>query len=281
MREQRAAPAALATADDRRQEPDPARADAARRQPRRRRAASSSCATRTGTRAASARSRSAPEAASLSRACRIAASTSALPSSQGVGLCWLPPKGLAGTVVLRGRPRRYAWLRVGLGGLFNTAGLVSIGVPAGGRHVVVRVHAALTARYGTHDRIAVTPASRFDVRRATGTATAASSTSRGSCGRTSPTARTCRSARRYETELGSSSVTLVDDGRTTAGSTTPHQLLYHFNLGYPLVDDGCGAARVGRGGARVARLRRRRRRAGRLAERDRAAARLHVRRLRA
>ena len=48
---------------------------------------------------------------------------------QGVGLCWLPPKGLAGPVVLRGRPRRYAWLRVGLGGLFNTAGLVSIGVP--------------------------------------------------------------------------------------------------------------------------------------------------------
>src|SRR4029079_5801815 len=48
---------------------------------------------------------------------------------QGVGLCWLPPKLLAGPWFYEGDIDATTWLRVGLGGLFNTAGLVSIGTP--------------------------------------------------------------------------------------------------------------------------------------------------------
>src|SRR2546421_6416414 len=50
---------------------------------------------------------------------------------QGIGLCWLPPKGLAGPWFYEGDLDPYAWLRVGLGGLFNTACLVPIGVAPG------------------------------------------------------------------------------------------------------------------------------------------------------
>ena len=55
---------------------------------------------------------------------------------QGIGLCWLPPKGLAGPWYYEGDLDDYAWLRVGLGGLFNTAGLVSMGTTADFQHYV-------------------------------------------------------------------------------------------------------------------------------------------------
>ena len=44
--------------------------------------------------------------------------------------------------------------------------------------------------------------------------------------------------RRYEAEVGTSSFTLHDVVRNDGFYPTPHQLLYHFNIGYPVVDDG-------------------------------------------
>ena len=44
--------------------------------------------------------------------------------------------------------------------------------------------------------------------------------------------------RRYEAEVGRSSFTLRDVVRNDGFYPTPHQLLYHFNIGYPVVDDG-------------------------------------------
>ena len=82
-------------------------------------------------------------------------------------------------------------------------------------------------------------------------------------------------ARRYETELGSSSFRIVDVVTNEGWFETPHQLLYHFNLGYPLVDDGARGARLGAEEPDVSRSRPRRRErcADRLAHRDRAASR--------
>ena len=80
----------------------------------------------------------------------------------GVGLCWLPPKGLAGPWFYEGDHDDYAWLRVGLGGLFNTAGLVSMGTPQTVSTEQYGFTQRLDARYGTHDRIAVTPSERFN-----------------------------------------------------------------------------------------------------------------------
>lgn len=156
---------------------------------------------------------------------------------QGVGLCWLPPKGLAGPWLYEGDLDPYAWLRVGLGGLFNTAGLVSIGVPQDVDTSSFGFTQRLEAHYGTHDRIAVTPASRFSFDehwegdrcflRAEGVVR-----------QDIAYGENLSLRRRYETELGSSSVRLVDVVTNDGWFETPHQLLYHFNLGYPLVDEG-------------------------------------------
>ena len=80
----------------------------------------------------------------------------------GTGLAWLPPKGLAGPWFYEGDHDDYAWLRVGLGGLFNTAGLVSMGTPQTVSTAQYGFTQRLAARYGTHDRIAITPAERFN-----------------------------------------------------------------------------------------------------------------------
>jgi uncharacterized protein DUF4432 len=156
---------------------------------------------------------------------------------QGVGLCWLPPKGLAAPWHYEGDLDPYSWLRVGLGGLFNTAGLVSIGVPQDVDTSSFGFTQRLTARYGTHDRIAVTPASRFSHgERWEGNRCVLSV--EGIVRQDIAYGENLSLARRYETALGSSSVKLVDTVTNEGFFETPHQLLYHFNLGYPLVDDG-------------------------------------------
>ena len=156
---------------------------------------------------------------------------------QGVGLCWLPPKGLAGPWHYEGDLDPYAWLRVGLGGLFNTAGLVSIGVPQDVDTSSFGFTQRLSARYGTHDRIAVTPASRFTYgERWDGDRCVL--TVEGVVRQDIAYGENLSLARRYETALGSNTVKLVDTVSNDGFFETPHQLLYHFNLGYPLVDEG-------------------------------------------
>ena len=156
---------------------------------------------------------------------------------QGIGLCWLPPKGLAGPWYYEGDLDSYAWLRVGLGGLFNTAGLVSIGVPQEVDTSSFGFSQRMTARYGTHDRIAVTPASRFSYgERWEGDRCVLEA--EGVVRQDIAYGENLSLTRRYRTELGSSSFSVVDVVSNEGWFETPHQLLYHFNLGYPLVDEG-------------------------------------------
>ena len=155
----------------------------------------------------------------------------------GAGLCWLPSKGLAAPAYYEGDLDDYAWLRVGLGGLFNTAGLVSMGTPQTVATEQFGFTQRMAARYGTHDRIAVTPASTF---------------SHGSSWQDDryllwaegvvrqeiAYGENLSLARRYESELGSSSFRVTDVVANDGWFETPHQLLYHFNIGFPVVDDG-------------------------------------------
>jgi Domain of unknown function (DUF4432) len=155
----------------------------------------------------------------------------------GVGLCWLPPKGLAGPWYYEGDVDPYAWLRVGLGGLFNTAGLVSIGVPQEVDTSSFGFTQRLSARYGTHDRIAVTPASRFSYgERWDGDRLVLEA--EGVVRQDIAYGESLSLTRRYTTQAGSRSVRLLDVVANDGFYKTPHQLLYHFNLGYPLVDAG-------------------------------------------
>jgi hypothetical protein len=155
----------------------------------------------------------------------------------GTGLCWLPSKGLAGPWYYEGDLDGHAWLRVGLGGLFNTAGLVSMGTPQTVPTETFGFTQRMEARYGTHDRIAVTPASTFahgqewdgDRCRLWAQGTVRQEIAYG---------EHLVLERRYETEIGARSFTIVDRVTNEGWFDTAHQLLYHFNLGFPLLGDG-------------------------------------------
>ncbi|CAN5753467.1 aldose 1-epimerase family protein [soil metagenome] len=155
----------------------------------------------------------------------------------GTGLCWLPSKGLAGPWYYEGDLDDHAWLRVGLGGLFNTAGLVSMGTPQTVPTESFGFTQRLAARYGTHDRIAVTPASTFahgadwegDRCRLWATGTVRQEIAYG---------EHLSLTRRYETEIGASSFRIHDRVTNEGWFEAPHQLLYHVNLGFPLLGDG-------------------------------------------
>jgi hypothetical protein len=155
----------------------------------------------------------------------------------GIGLCYLAPNAASGPWYYEGKLDDYAWLRVGLGGLFNTAGLVTIGVPQTIPTEQYGFTQRLTERYGTHGRIAVTPAGSYSY----GESWEGDSCRlwvEGLVREEISYGENLSLARRYETELGSTSFRMVDVVTNDGWFTTPHQLLYHVNIGYPIVDDG-------------------------------------------
>jgi hypothetical protein len=155
----------------------------------------------------------------------------------GVGLCWLPPKGLAGPWFYEGDHDDYAWLRVGLGGLFNTAGLVSMGTPQTVSTAQYGFTQRLTARYGTHDRIAITPAERFNYgERWDGDQLIL--WAEGTVRQDIAYGENLTLARRYEVDAGTSAVSIRDEVSNEGFFSTPHQILYHFNLGFPFLRPG-------------------------------------------
>ncbi len=92
----------------------------------------------------------------------------------------------------------------------------------------------LSARYGTHDRIAVTPAEhvnygeRWDGDRLVLWA-------EGTVRQDIAYGENLTLTRRYEIEAGTSMVTIRDEVTNEGFFPTPHQILYHFNLGFPFL----------------------------------------------
>ena len=156
---------------------------------------------------------------------------------QGVGLCWLPPKLMAGPWYYEGDLDGTSWLRVGLGGLFNTAGLVSIGTPEEVDTTNFGFTQRMTAQYGTHDRIALTPASRFTFGEEW-SGDRCVVWAEGLVRQDIAYGENLSVLRRYESELGASSFRMVDVVTNEGWYPTYHQRLYHFNAGFPLVNDG-------------------------------------------
>ena len=155
----------------------------------------------------------------------------------GTGLCWMPSKGLAGPWFYEGDLDGHAWLRVGLGGLFNTAGLVSMGTPQTVPTETFGFTQRMDARYGTHDRIAVTPASTF----AHGQDWQGDDCvlwASGMVRQEIAYGEHLVLERRYETRIGADVVRISDAVTNEGWFDTPHQLLYHVNLGFPLLGDG-------------------------------------------
>lgn len=153
----------------------------------------------------------------------------------GASLSWVAPKIFPAPWFWENDD--HAWVRFALGGLMNTAGLVTIGDPQDVDVSHFKFHSRDHDRFGTHDRIAMVPASRFNFgERWEGDRCLL--WAEGTVRQEIVYGENLVLERRYETELGSNSFRLRDTVRNEGFYPTPHQLLYHFNIGYPVVDDG-------------------------------------------
>jgi hypothetical protein len=153
----------------------------------------------------------------------------------GASLAWLAPKIFPAPSFWENDD--HAWVRFILGGLCNTAGLVTIGDPQ-----VVDVshfgfHSRDEDRYGTHDRVAILPASHFNFGERWEEERCIL-WAEGSVRQEIVYGENLLLTRRYETEIGTNKFTIRDVVRNDGFYPTPHQLLYHFNIGYPVVDEG-------------------------------------------
>jgi hypothetical protein len=139
----------------------------------------------------------------------------------GIPLAWLSSTGISSPHSYE--PEGRGWLRTFGGGLLTTCGLDSFGPPADDEDGVAGMHgrlgaipAHLTGAEATAERISVS----------------------GTVRQTAVFAENLLLSRRITSEVGSSALT-VEDTVTNEGSTaSAHMVLYHVNLGWPLLDDG-------------------------------------------
>jgi Domain of unknown function (DUF4432) len=157
---------------------------------------------------------------------------------QGINLTWLPPKLFPGPWFYEaGGGDPYSFVRVALGGLFNTCGLVHIGNQKTIATEQYGYGTRMSETYGIHDRISMTPADRatfgerWDGDRCFLWA-------EGTVRQELAYGENLLLTRRYESEMGTSSFTISDVVRNDGYYPSPHQLMYHFNIGFPIVDAG-------------------------------------------
>ena len=155
---------------------------------------------------------------------------------QGISLAWLAPKMFPGPWYYEGgQADPYSFVRTSLGGLFNTCGLVHLGNQKELPTDHFGYSARMTEVYGIHDRISMTPADRFNYgeewdgehRRLWVSGTVRQELAYG---------ENLLLTRRYESEIGSNSFKITDVVRNDGYYTSPHQILYHFNIGFPILD---------------------------------------------
>lgn len=155
---------------------------------------------------------------------------------RGASVAWIPPTMLPGPWFFEDQTG-FGWLRSGLGGLNNTCGLTHIGNPEEASVAHYNFPARPTERYGVHDRAALIPAElvsfgeRWDdgklILEAVGRVTQAQA-----YGETLVLTRT------YRAQMGASWFTMEDVVENRGFLPAEHMLLYHFNIGFPFVDDG-------------------------------------------
>lgn len=165
---------------------------------------------------------------------------------RGASLGWEPAKGFAAPAFYEDISQ-WSWLRWGLGGLCNTAGLLAIGdrqtVPLDMNWV------RSDDFYGIHGHVAVSPASRFNCGE-TWDGDQCVLWAEGVVREEVAYGENLSITRRYEADLGGNAFRLRDIVRNDGFYSTPHQLLYHFNVGFPIVDDGAELLHSGSGDVR-------------------------------
>jgi|FLYN01.1.fsa_nt_gi hypothetical protein len=155
---------------------------------------------------------------------------------RGQSLAWIPSTVLPGPWYHE-QQTEFGWLRSALGGFNNTCGLIHIGNPETDDVSHYNFPARAQERYGVHDRIGITPGQlmrygeRWDgdecILEAEGRVIQAQAYGENLV-----------LTRRYTARLGESRFFMHDEVENAGFLPTVHMLLYHMNIGFPIVDDG-------------------------------------------
>ncbi|MBC7810523.1 MAG: DUF4432 family protein, partial [Burkholderiales bacterium] len=154
----------------------------------------------------------------------------------GRSLAWIPPTLLPGPWYFEDQSS-FGWLRTALGGLNNSAGLTHIGNPETDSVAHYNFPARSTETYGVHDRIGLTAGQlvsygeRWDgdecIIEATGRVIQAQTYGENLV-----------LTRRYTARLGEARFFMHDEVENAGFLPVIHMLLYHMNIGFPMVADG-------------------------------------------
>lgn len=138
----------------------------------------------------------------------------------GIPISWISSTGI--TAPEFSEPEGYGWLRTFGGGLLATCGLDTFGPPSDDAG----------QRLGQHGRIGSVPA---QVTRSE--ATADGVVIEGTIRQTSVFGENLVLHRRISSAAGSDTITVEDVVTNEGFAQTPHMILYHANLGWPLLDE--------------------------------------------
>ena len=143
---------------------------------------------------------------------------------RGVPLAWISPTGAAAPQFYE--PRGTGWLRTFHGGLLCTCGLTQAGIPNTDQGEELGLHGRIShvpARQVAWDGTWEDREYRFWIS--------------GQMREVSALGRDLRLKRHISMTLGQPSLTIHDRVENHGYETTPHMLLYHFNLGFPLLSE--------------------------------------------
>jgi len=144
---------------------------------------------------------------------------------KGIALAWRSPAGDVHPSLFE--PHGYGWLRTFPGGLMTGCGMSSAGAPSEDQG----------ERFGLHGRLSHIPAEEVtSSTRWAGTECIFSL--RGRIREFSPFKENLSLHRTIETFLGHSIILMRDVVRNEGSTATPLMMLYHVNIGWPLVDQG-------------------------------------------
>ncbi|MHB8147772.1 MAG: aldose 1-epimerase family protein [Vulcanimicrobiaceae bacterium] len=143
----------------------------------------------------------------------------------GIPLVWHGPGGLAAPQYYQ--PEGEDFARNFFGGLFTTCGLASFGPPGSDAY----------GSFGMHGRVNHLPAEHLAAR-TIGEGDACTFEIAGTVSEAQMFGENFSLARTLRVELGENRLVLHDVVTNDGGTRRPHMLLYHCNMGFPLLDAG-------------------------------------------
>jgi len=155
---------------------------------------------------------------------------------QGQSLAWIPSTMLPAPWYFE-QQEHFGWLRAALGGLNNSCGMVHIGNPETADVSHYNFPARAQETYGVHDRMAMLPGQLTQYgERWEGDECIIEA--EGRVVQAQAYGENLVLTRRYTARLGESRFFMHDEIENAGFLPTEHMLLYHINIGFPVVDEG-------------------------------------------